>query len=39
MNHHDEEILRLNKKIKHLIWQNEQSDSKQQQFPSLRTVQ
>lgn len=26
MNHYDEEILRLNKKIKQLIWQNEQSE-------------
>lgn len=26
MNHHDDEILRLNKKIKQLIWRNEQSE-------------
>lgn len=32
MNQHDEEILRLNKKIKHLIWQNEQSDFKYSVF-------
>lgn len=26
MNHYDDEILRLNKKIKQLIWRNEQSE-------------
>lgn len=28
MNYNDEEILRLNKKIKQLIWQNEQSEKR-----------
>lgn len=28
MNHYDEEVLRLNKKIKQLIWRNEQSEKK-----------
>lgn len=33
MNEYDEEILRLNKKIKQLIWSNEQSEK--QFMPSL----
>ncbi|CRL00573.1 CLUMA_CG013833, isoform A [Clunio marinus] len=34
MNSHDEEVLRLNKKIKQLIWQNEQNMSRSSQLMS-----
>lgn len=37
MNHYDEEILRLNKKIKQLIWTNEQSE-KWIKFSSFRVM-